>query len=502
MRLRATVFLDAREAAIVVFMASLSDIFSRRAGDFMTGPPPTALATDGCATLIDRLDEQSGVVVIDLDGRPVGIVTEHDIARRIAFAVTPETPVSEIMSAPAATVDADEYVYHAIGRMRRLGLRHLPVTGADGRLVGMLDLDDALAIISQQRVARIDRLTHEGDLAGMKAIKAAEVEVAEELLADGLAVPEILALISHVNNDIHSRLTEAALAALRDETGEDPPVPFAVIVMGSAGRGESLLAPDQDNGFIIADYPDADHDRIDAFFIRLAERLTGDLAAAGFELCKGSVMATNPVWRKTLSQWRAQTGLWSRRQSHAAILLADIFFDFAPVAGEMDLAASLRTHVTKIMRESHAFLRAMEEAVEDQGTSLGLFGRIRRERSGAHKGRVNLKHAGALPLVGSLRLLALRAGIETTSTLARAEALRAAGVLDDDAHAELAAAFRHITTLMLRQQIEDFRAKVDVSNFVAVARLRRIDRSRLVDGLRAIEALRDRVHADFTGDIF
>ena len=40
---------------------------------------------------------------------------------------------------------------------------------------------------------------------------------------------------------------------------------------------ENFLYPDQDNGFILADYPDADHNRIDAFFIALAARFTHDL---------------------------------------------------------------------------------------------------------------------------------------------------------------------------------------------------------------------------------
>ena len=51
-------------------------------------------------------------------------------------------------------------------------------------------------------------------------------------------------------------------------------------------------------------------------------------------------MAINPLWRKTLAQWRAQTEMWARRRSAAAIRLADIFFDFAPVAGEAPRAAA------------------------------------------------------------------------------------------------------------------------------------------------------------------
>ena len=60
-----------------------------------------------------------------------------------------------------------------------------------------------------------------------------------------------------------------------------PPVPFCVIVMGSGGRGESYLYPDQDNGFILDDYPDDQHTELDAFFIKLAERMTRDLDMVG-----------------------------------------------------------------------------------------------------------------------------------------------------------------------------------------------------------------------------
>ena len=43
------------------------------------------------------------------------------------------------------------------------------------------------------------------------------------------------------------------------------------------GRGESLLHPDQDNGFILADHAVAEHESIDRFFIELAQRFTRGL---------------------------------------------------------------------------------------------------------------------------------------------------------------------------------------------------------------------------------
>ena len=45
----------------------------------------------------------------------------------------------------------------------------------------------------------------------------------------------------------------------------------------------------------------------------LAVRFTQLLDAIGFPLCLGNVMATNPVWRKRISEWRKQIALWLRR---------------------------------------------------------------------------------------------------------------------------------------------------------------------------------------------
>ena len=71
---------------------------------------------------------------------------------------------------------------------------------------------------------------------------------------------------------------------------------------------------------------------------------------------------------------------------------------------------------------------------------------------------VNLKLRGTLPLVEGTRLLALKAGIPATSTLARLAALKERGALNAADHDDLAGAFQHITHLLLRQQLEDFRA--------------------------------------------
>ncbi len=282
-----------------------------------------------------------------------------------------------------------------------------------------------------------------------------------------------------------------------------PPVAFAAIVMGSGGRGENFLYPDQDNGFILDDYPDAEHNRIDPFFIELAERLTRDLDAVGLPLCRGYVMATNPLWRKTRSQWREQLKVWGRRHSFVALRLSDIFFDFQPVYGATDMADELRRTVVEMLSASPGFLRDLHRESGDYGVALGLFGRFITEKDDPeHKGEINLKHSGTLPLVQNIRLLALREGIVETATLERIARLRQAGVFDADQADYLSGAFRHVTFLLLRQQVADFQAGRKVSNFVPPTALSERERDILVDSFKAIEELRKRVRHEFSAEVF
>ncbi len=481
-------------------------IFRLRVTDVMGALPPSAPPDTALSEAARALGDSgaSGLVVVESTGCPLGILTEHDITRRVVFKTEAHTPVAEVMTQPVRCISDDDYLYRAIATMRRSGLRHMPVTDTAGRLCGMLNLDDALGAATRTLMNQIDGLTQGDDVAGLRRIKQAQADLADQLLCDNLPAPEIQALLSDINLDIYHRVAEGNLAAMAAEGLGVPPVEFSVIVMGSGGRGESLLFPDQDNGFILADYPDADHDRIDAWFIDLAERMVRDLDAIGLPLCKGYVMATNPLWRKTISQWKEQVRLWSRKRGTTMLRLCDIFFDFRSAWGRADLADDLRLHVTETAHGNHMFLHEMFEDDQDHGPALGWFRRfitMRDSDAPGFKGYLNLKHSGTLPLVEGMRLLCLREGLSPIPTLERLRALHTARILDDDEADYLAGAYRHITHLLLRQQIAETKAGKPVTNFVHPSSLTRRETDMLKDGFEAVRRLQDRLHGEFTGDV-
>ncbi len=445
---------------------------------------------------------RSSVVVVDGGGRVFGILTERDVTRRVAVRAASDAPAGSFVSRPVHSVTADDYLYRAVARMRRLNLRHMPVVDGGGRPVGMVNLIDAIGVAADQMLRQLDHLTRDSTIDGMAEVKHAQVEVASDLLADNLPAPEIQSLITDVNHDIHRQVLQAAERSLVEAGWGEPPVPYTLLIMGSGGRGENFLYPDQDNGFILADYPDDEHTRIDAYFVALAERFNIDLDRVGFPLCKGHVMARNPVWRKTASQWREQVELWARRRSPVAILFADIFFDFKAVAGPLAAGEELRRQVTEILKTYPALLSMMVQDETNKSVALGLFGRLVTDSSGQSPGRVDLKMRGTMPLVASVRLWALKHGVPETGTLARLAALRAADALNRDDADELIAAFNHVTYYLLRQQLEDFRAGRHVGNFVDPSVLLRREREELRASLRVIERFRTETRSTFTGGMF
>jgi CBS domain-containing protein len=480
-------------------------VFRMRVGQAMTAGPTAARTSDNLETLARMMDgaETSSVVLIDDDGRPEGIVTERDIARA-AFRLPGGTTAAQVMSQPVKTIDAGEYLYRAIAMMRRAGLRHMPVTDSRGALVGMLDLHTALGFASRTLMEQIDSLTQDTDVDGMARLKAAQVGLADQLFRDNIPATDIQALISGLNLDIYRRVVDRNLAAMTADGLGSPPAEFTVIVMGSGGRGESFLFPDQDNGFIIDDYPDDRHTEIDGWFIKLAERMVADLDRIGLPLCKGFVMATNPLWRKTQSQWRNQISLWSAKKSSTVLRHCDIFFDFRAAWGPAEKARALRDHVTEIAKGNALLLNQMFQSEQDNEPALGWFRRFKtmsETNAPGYRGYLNLKHTGTMPLVEGVRLLTLREGIQAIPTLERIPALHAAGVLSPDEADDLTGAYRHISHLLLRQQIADFKAGRRVTNYVHPSVLTRREAHMLKDSFVAIRNFQIRIRGDFTGTV-
>jgi signal-transduction protein with cAMP-binding, CBS, and nucleotidyltransferase domain len=210
-------------------------------------------------------------------------------------------------------------------------------------------------------------------------------------------------------------------------------------------------------------------------------------------------MATNPVWRKSFDQWVAQIAGWAVRRGPQALLAADIFLDFRALGGAEDLGAALRREVLRICAEYPLFPRQLCWEHIQQTMPLGLFGQLQGEPGTAHAEAIDLKLRASLPMVGMIRMLALRHGIAATGTLERLHALVGQGRVGADLGAALEEDFLTLTSLRLRQQVADAEAGRAVGNYLALRDLGERDRHRLVGLFRTLDLLRRAAAQEFGG---
>lgn len=453
--------------------------YRHRVAELMSAPlvsaQPEATIADASRLMSER--RISSIVTVDGEGRPNGILTERDVLRIVATdPVSLSRRLDEVMSRPVRTVGAGALAYRAIGRMARHGIRHLAVVDDDGRAVGMLTAGRLLKQRATLALTLGDEIEQAVDAQALRQAHGKLPSLAAALHVEDVPAVQVSAVISSIVCDLTARAADLAAAGMSARA----PAPWCLLVLGSAGRGESLLAADQDNALI----HEGDDD--DPWFGTFADRLNELLAAAGIPLCAGGVMARNPALRGTPATWRRRVEQWVDKPQPGALLNVDIFYDFIPVAGERRLAAALRGHATAAAAGSPVFLRLLAEAGGNAGGAFGWFRRLRTEN-----GRIDLKRHGLLPLVAGARVAALAWGGVMPGTDARlAHAAAKAGVAADMAD-DLAAARAVLVEAILDQQLADIAEGRPPSNRVELRRLARRGTRRVGKALETVVTIPD-----------
>ncbi len=458
--------------------------------DVMSAPPvfvdPENTLQHVITTLIER--KVSSVFLHRSDGT-AAIITERDILRALSAASADRDSITaaSIAQGPLQTVSQDAFVYRAIGRMDRLSIRHLGVHDQAGSIVGALTTRNLLRHRASTAMMLGDELESATTTAELAAAWAKVPVIANQLIADDVPAVIVAAVISSEIRMVTRRAAAIAQASMRSAGHGEPPCPFAVMVLGSAGRGESLLSPDQDNAIVYQRGEEGGAE--DTYFDAMATQMCATLDAVGIPYCKGGVMAQNRAWRMSLTDWRTTIDTWVIRQRPEDLLNVDIFFDGAPVYGNRALADEIWNYAFDKATNAVDFIKLLSESARQKPPAFTLFGNLRKDEAG----RLDLKRTGLFPLVTCARALALKHDLRERATPERYLALKAAGIgaasdIDAliDAHATIVGA-------MLRQQLADIEVGTPPSNRVAVSNLTRAAQRQLNTALTAVDTAIDLV---------
>jgi CBS domain-containing protein len=466
--------------------------YRHRIGEIMSAPAKSVPPGVPVGTALDRMVREGVSSLFVRPGgseRPLrpeetGIVTERDVMRLLAEhgADALSMPVERMASRPLVAIPAEAFAFLAMARMNRLKIRHLGVTDELGNVVGAISARDLLRLRAEGSIALGDEIEEAKDVHDLGRAWSKLPQVAAGLIADNLSGRQVAALISRRLGALTQRAAVLAERRMQEEGHGVPPCRYAFAVLGSGGRGECLLAMDQDNALVFADgAPGGAEDR---WFEALAVHVADILHEAGVPYCKGGVMAKNPQWRGSLATWQARVDDWIRRSSPRDLLSVDIFFDLRGVHGDAGLANRLRDHAFDAAAGQAAFAKLLVESAGSIEPGLTFLRRFRTER-----GRIDLKKTGLFGIVTDARALAICHHVVERSTPERLAGIKALGIggqRDLDALAEAHGIF---LDLILAQQIEDIEHGTPASNSVAVKRLSQRDQARLRNALRAVGQL-------------
>jgi CBS domain-containing protein len=319
-------------------------------------------------------------------------------------------------------------------------------------------------------------------------------QLIQALINTGAKAQNVTRFLTTVSDAILQKLIGLAI----DEMGP-PPARFVFMILGSEGRKEQTLKTDQDNAIIIEDLPAKAAKEAMSYFLSFSEKVCGWLDEAGYDFCKGGIMAKNPQWCQPLKVWKNYFLQWIHTAEPEALLQASIFFDFRGAYGETDLIEELRDDLFKSLVGWPGFFRHLAENAMFFTPPIGFFRNFLVESKGEHRDSFDIK-AAMQPVVDYARVYALSNRIAETNTLGRLHELLDQKQLSAQQYQELDTVYSYLMQQRFVRQVKassEENGKPD--NYVNPKKLSRIEQTTLKEIFKRIEKFQAKLSFDFTG---
>ena len=411
--------------------------------------------------------------LVRLPAGQFGIVTDQDLRVRVVAGDVPlEGTVDRAMTSPAYAVAASHLASDLIVEMINRGIRHVPVLSARGELLGVVTDLDLLASDTRAPFMLRRNIARANDVESLVAA-ARDLRHSVIALHDAQVAPvQLCGVIAAFAN----ALTRRALELITHDVPDLPPL--AWFATGSLGRHEAFPSSDIDSVLAWEGARDGDRPR------SVANDVLKILELCGFNQDENAASADAPLFARSADAWRAAIQRWFDRPQDARLLIViSILADADPVYATgivSDAFAGLHSGRHPV------FMEQMRRLAIAHRPPTGFMRNIVVEHSGEHRGLLDIKQGGFLPIVDLARYLALATGTTATSTTDRLRAAADAGALSDEEATTLKEAFDLFLELRMDHQVQQLRLKQRPTDFVDPAELNPLMRRYLREAFRSI----------------
>ncbi|GGD23926.1 DUF294 nucleotidyltransferase-like domain-containing protein [Flavobacterium orientale] len=435
-----------------------------------------------------------GSIIIEENDIPIGIITDKDLRSKIATGQFPiTTPVEEIMSAPVVTVPENISVAETQLMMLKHNIGHLCVT-LDGtnksKIMGIISEHDVIVAQANNPGVLLKQTKRANRSKELKGIREKLTDLIQNSLDKNIPIQHICNLVGEINSAITKRAIELAIEKMEKQ----PPARFAWMNIGSQGRKEQLLMTDQDNALVFEDVEEENYDDVKKYFLELADKVTKTLNKIGYEFCPAEMMANNPMWCKSITDWNKQFNAWINTPGEKGILMCSIFFDYDFIYGDAALVESITENISKQVDNNQLFFAYLGTDALKNPPPLGFFRQFLVENDGEHKDSFDLKSRALMPLIDAARLLTLSQNcIGITNTYQRFKKM--AELEPQNAHVfeECAEAF----SVLLKFRTEEGLQHSSGGRYLNLNYLSKSDKVKLKNTFSPIQDIQDAIKSRF-----
>jgi CBS domain-containing protein len=443
------------------------------------------------------------ILVADAEKRPLGIVTNSALVKHVVVGDTAkDRPVSEIMASPVLTVAAQSSATAAILLMLRERIGQVCVT-QDGTVhTSALDVcthKDLLAQSGHHPAGLLRELRDARSPARFRELCDDIEAIARSYLEAGVSGIFLGQICAELYDVLAQRLIALSCEELHKRGQQIPASGWAWINVGSDGRREQILRTDMDNAIVFA--PTGSHTGDEALrttLTGLASRVIERMVECGFSRCQGGVMASNPRWCRSTTEWIDELENVAGATTPDGNLRATVLYDLRFVSGDAGVVEPLRSAVFDTVGRNDALQRQLAEMIVAKSPPLNFFGKFVVERRGGREVEFDIKGRGLTPLRDAARILALKHGLRRHySTGGRWNEIKESV----PRLAEVAALARDCYDVLMRLRTLTGLRRGDAGRFLDPSTLTKLERAQLANVFDVVRMVQNSVRIEFGLDL-
>jgi CBS domain-containing protein len=305
---------------------------------------------------------------------------------------------------------------------------------------------------------------------------------------------EVGGLISNLTDSLTRRAIELSIRELGP-----PPCPFSWVALGSHGRREPVLGSDVDSALALD--CDAEDEDPKKYMLSLGSGVCEGLARCGLVADRRGASAGGDLFVRPMRDWRRLIReSISQPEKDKGLIVISLFLD-GRVLHHGGGASAIRDELAAAAG-SRGLLRLMLRLAVANRPAAARLRDFFLERSGEHRGRLDIKHGGLLPVTSIARYASLAAGaIAAGSTPERLSAADVAGTLDADAARSLHEAFELFQSQRLEHQVHQIERGVEPDDYLDPEELSNDTRRRLRDAFREVRAVQRKLGGQLSAEL-